>query len=165
MKHETSHMKCHICNVESTFAQTTCIVHVKETEFCPFKMLMKCPSNINMDVKWTYVIWHSCWCQMDSCDVHLTFTWTLNGLVYVHLTSILILNGLAWFSLDMHMRCQMDKWLGDGWEFWHVIRTCSRHGLEHDNNNVLMTWLGLWKKHNSNTHQLVIILSFSSNKS
>jgi hypothetical protein len=56
MKHETSHMKCHICNVESTFAQTTCIVHVKETEFCPFKMLMKCPSNINMDVKWTYVI-------------------------------------------------------------------------------------------------------------
>jgi hypothetical protein len=52
MKHETSRMKCHICYVESTFAEMTRIVHVKCTKLCPFNMLMKCP----FDIEWTYVI-------------------------------------------------------------------------------------------------------------
>ncbi len=68
MKHETSHMKCHICNVESTYAQTTCIVHVEWTKLCLFNMLMKCLFDINMDVEWTYVI--------SPFDIHVDAKWT-----------------------------------------------------------------------------------------
>jgi hypothetical protein len=84
-----------IYDVESTFAQMTWITHVECIKLCPFGMPMKCPFNTNMDVKWTSMtsplgkcIWHPCWCWMDSCDVHLTFTWMSNGLLWqVHLVS------------------------------------------------------------------------------
>jgi len=118
-----------------SFAHLTCLWNVHST---PTWMSNGCQMYINKS------IWHPCWCWMDSCDVHLTFTWMSNGLVYVHLTSI-------WCLVDLHdfyWTCTWDvKWTneGDGWELWHVIRTCSRHGLGHDNNNVLKTWIRLWK--------------------
>jgi hypothetical protein len=141
-------MKCHICDVKSTFAQTTWIIHLKCIKLCPFDMLMKCPFDTNMDVKWTYMtspfdihvdvewihvmsIWHSYGCQMDLFMYIWHPYWCL---VDLH---------------DFYWTCTWDvKWTneGVGWELWHVIRTCSAHGLGHDNNNVLRTWVRLWKQ-------------------
>jgi hypothetical protein len=140
-----------------SFAHLTCLWNVHSTPTWMsngriWQVHLVSPFDIHVDVEWIHVmsIWHSHGCQMDL----FMYIWHP-----------------YWCLMDLHdfyWTCTWDvKWTneGDGWKLWHVIRTCSGHGLGHDNNNVLKTWVRLWKQYISNTHQLQIIFLFMAIKS
>lgn len=140
-----------------SFAHLTCLWNVHSTSTWMsneriWQVHLVSPFDIHVDVEWIHgmSIWHSHECQM-------------NLFMYIWHP--------YWCLLDLHDFYWTWRWdvkwpnEGDGWELWHVIKTCSGHGLGHDNNNVLRTWVRLWKQYISNTHQLEIILLFMANKS